>query len=104
MLYWLSTLKIAHADMREFLDILGNQIVPVADRHGMKLIGSWQAIVGNMEEITDIWAFEDMEHFSRAIGSLAKDPDVQAALERVRCLVQNENTKLLLPVPFSPLK
>jgi len=104
MFYLQVTMELDHANVPKFLDNLENRFVPVATKHGMRLVGAFQTAVGTMDEITDIWAFDNLEHYAQVFRSLAKDPEWQSIFDEERSLVRRETTKFLRALPFSPLR
>lgn len=62
MIYLQATIQLAPSKTSEFRTILATAVIPIFEKHGAKLIGSWETAVGNQSEITDIWAFETMAH------------------------------------------
>lgn len=104
MFYMQATIEVPHENAAKFVEILTNEFVPLAAKHGMRLVGSWQAAVGVQDEFTDLWAFDSLEQYGAAFRSAAKDPEFQKAFDRIRSVAVHEATKLLKPLPVSPLK
>ena len=103
MFYLQVTMELDHANVPKFLDNLENRLVPVAAKHGMKLVAAFQTSVGVLDEITDIWAFENLEHYAQVSRSLAKDPEWHSVFDKGRSLARRETTKFLRALPFSPV-
>jgi len=104
MLYLHASIKVQPFRSAEFIRTLGQSIVPLFEKHGAKLVGSWDTAVGTQGEITDIWGFEGMEHFQSTTASLLRDQEWASVKQSVAGLVVEEKTKLLVPLKFSPLK
>lgn len=84
--------------------------LPIAERHGQKLIGSWRTSFGVYDELTGIYAFESLADLERSRREQAKDPDVikmraeGGPLSQLYSLVTFEQSKLMVPMPHSPLQ
>ena len=104
MIYLQATIQVSPLRSTEFGRLLGNAIVPLVEKHGARLIGSWETAVGSQSEITDLWAFESLSHFEASTQSLLRDPEWQSVKESIAPMIVKERTKLLAPLRFSPLK
>lgn len=104
MIYLLATVQLQTGKLQEFSDVLSQEYLPIAESYGQKLVGTWRTVVGNVDEVTDLWAFESLEHFERVRGSLAQNPDWQKAYVRLRSVIAAESHKIISPLPFSPLR
>jgi len=104
MIYLHVTLEVAPGKFREFNELMSNGLVPLMEKHGAKLIGSWETAVGTRDEVTDLWCFDNMGHFEGSLESLIRDSELRSLLPTVSSVITKETTKLLRPLPFSPLK
>ena len=104
MVYLHATLQLAPYKSREFSKFLATSLVPLFEKHGAKLIGSWETIVGNQNEVTDIWGFDSLAHFEASTQSLLRDPQWASVQETMTTMIVREKTKLLAPLKCSPLK
>jgi len=104
MIYLLATVQLHTGKLQEFSDILSKEYLPIAEKQGQKLVGTWKTVVGNVDEVTDLWAFNSLEHFEKVRGTLAQNPDWQKAYVRLRSTVAAESHKIISPLSFSPLK
>ena len=104
MIYMMATLDVIPDKVREFNDFLGQELAPFLGKFGMELTGSWIISVGVMHQVVDLWSFESFEHFERVMTSIFKDPEFRKLDGRLRTMVTSETTKMLSPLPCSPLK
>jgi hypothetical protein len=44
-------------------------------KHGIKVVGFWQTVVGESDELIYITAFDDMNHRQKAMDAFARDPE-----------------------------
>lgn len=77
------------------------------EKHGMKVVGFWQDLVGENNELMYILAFEDLNHMNDAWASFRKDPDwikAQSESEADGPIVAGVTNKVMVPTDFSPLQ
>jgi hypothetical protein len=77
------------------------------DRHGIKVVGFWEALIGESNELVYICAYDDLAHRQRAWESFLADPEWQAAKKATETngpLVERVVNKIWRATSFSPLK
>ncbi len=104
MVYLHATLQLTPFKSAQFSKLMTTSVVPLFEKHGAKLIGSWETIVGNQNEVTDLWSFDSVAHFEASLQSLVRDPEWSSVKEAMTPLILKERTKLLTPLKCSPLK
>lgn len=102
MIYLVATIQLAPEKVEEFSNILAKDYLPVVSKHGQKLIASWRTVIGNVDEVTDVWEFESLAHMEKVRQSLFTDPDYLKVRRKVRSLMTSESIKIVAPLPFSP--
>lgn len=103
MVYFLATIEIKPGELDGFTEAL-KEYVPIAERHGMRLVGSWRTVVGTIPEVTDLWAFDNLDHFEKVRQAMAEDPERQRAYAKAQSYVARATFKLISALPFSPLQ
>jgi hypothetical protein len=76
-------------------------------KHGIKVVGFWDTIIGDTSELTYICAFDDLAHRQRAWDSFVADPEWQEAKKQSELngpLVERVVNKIWRPTKFSPLQ
>ena len=77
------------------------------EKHGIKVVGFWQAIFGTSNTLYYMLAFENMAHREKAWAAFTADPDwikARGETEKEGPLVQRVHNMLLKPTPYSPIK
>ena len=77
------------------------------DKHGIKVVGFWEPVIGESDELVYICAFDDLEHRQRAWAAFQADPEWQAAKKASELngpLVARVVNKIWRPTGFSPIK
>lgn len=103
MIYLLATVEIKPGELERFTEVLA-EYVPIAEKHGMRLVASWRTVVGTVPEVTDVWAFQNLDHFEKARQAMAEDPERQRVYARAQSCIARETFKLVSALPFSPLQ
>jgi hypothetical protein len=77
------------------------------DRHGIRVVGFWEPVIGESNELVYICAFDDLAQRQRAWASFQGDPEWQAAKKQSELdgpLVERVVNKIWKATDFSPLK
>lgn len=76
-------------------------------KHGIRVIGFWDAVVGTSNVLNYLLAFDDLAHRERAWAAFMADPDwqrVRQESERDGPIVARVRNELWRPTPYSPLQ
>jgi hypothetical protein len=76
-------------------------------KHGITVVGFWEAIFGTSNTLYYMLAFENMAHREKAWAALMADPEWMRArqeTEKEGPLVQRVHNMLLRPTHYSPIK
>jgi hypothetical protein len=65
MIYMETNLTLQPGKMSAYLEALKGMI-PLIEKAGMKVIGSWNTVIGNTNEMSYIFACEDMGQLQKA--------------------------------------
>jgi len=78
--------------------------IPIRKRHGVKLAGWYYSDVGDLNQVTHIWAFDDLKHLKEAKDAVAADPEWTGTyVPRVSGLLVAQNTYLMNTAEFGPV-
>jgi len=81
--------------------------VRLFEKHGIKTVGFWQAVVGTTNMLYYMLEWENMAHREKAWNSFQADPEwikVAQESEKDGPIVQNITNMLLKPTPYSNMK
>jgi hypothetical protein len=76
-------------------------------KHGIKVVGFWQPVIGESNELVYMCAYEDLAARETAWASFMSDPEWQAVRKDSEIngpLVERFVNKIFRPTPFSPLQ
>jgi hypothetical protein len=76
-------------------------------KHGIKVIGFWETVIGENNELVYICAFDDFAHRQKAWTAFQADPEWQAARKASEAngpLLERVVNKIWKPTSFSPIQ
>lgn len=79
----------------------------IFEKHGMRLIGFWTAVIGTSGTLYYMLASESLAQREKAWAAFASDPEwikARAETEREGPLIRQVRNMILRPTPYSPLK
>ncbi|MCH8298514.1 MAG: NIPSNAP family protein [Chloroflexi bacterium] len=87
-----------------YMAAAGEVALPIRKRHGVKLAGWYYSDVGDLNQVTHIWAFDDLKHLKEAKAAVTADPEwTEVYVPRVRGLLVAQNTYLMNTSEFGPV-
>ena len=104
MIYLEASLRVVSGKMNEFMEVFEKEFLPASNKLGRKLIAQWRTTIGTLDEITDLWVYDDLTHMQRLQEARAKSPEFTKASAHLRSLIAHETTRLMVPTPLSSMK
>ncbi len=103
MIYMETTLTI-HPDKVAAYQELAKNSISLLERNGGKVVGARQTIIGNANEFSILFAFDDMGQMQKSMMALGQDQDYQAVWGKVTPLLISQSRKIMMPMPMSPMR
>ncbi len=104
MYFEMRTYTLRPGVLQHYLDVFESTGLPILSRYA-KLVGFWYTEIGELNQVTHIWAYESLDDRTRKRAALYADPTWQAEfLPRVMPLLEKQENKILRAAPFSPIK
>jgi hypothetical protein len=82
---------------------LAREGLPIREKYSSP-VGFWQVEVGPLNTVVHLWPYKDAQHRTEVRKAVAADPAWQALLGRLYPLIQHQESKVLVPASFSPLR
>jgi hypothetical protein len=86
-----------------------NTTIKMFEKHGIKVIGFWETVIGTSNILYYMLAYEDLCHREKAWNAFASDPEWLKAKKETEDkaggpLVEKVENMLLRPTGYSPMK
>ncbi len=105
MIYQLGTVGVVHGKMNEYTELVAKELMPIYQRLGIKMIGSWRSFIGgHSDECVILFAWENMAQMEKLTSARSNDKDWQKLQPRYQALTTGNTTRLLQPNAYSTLK
>ncbi|MBA2961411.1 MULTISPECIES: NIPSNAP family protein [Ramlibacter] len=90
---------------RDFLALYERAALPLQKKYLGHLVGFFVSELGPLNQVVHLWAFDSLAERERRRAAMESDPDWPAYVDALRELdiVQQQETKMLRSVPFSPI-
>lgn len=100
------TYTIAPSKLGKWLELYETYGLPVQLKYLGNLLGFFQTELGPLNQVVHLWGYDDLNERQRRRGEMAKDPAWHEFLRRNEELgvIRDQESKILVPVKFSPLK
>lgn len=103
MIYEIRTYRLRTGTVPTYLRLVEQEGITIQKGYLGALIGHFSSEIGQLNEITHIWAYQDLADRDRRRAALAADPDWQKFVPRIQALIEVMENKILRPAAFSPL-
>ena len=104
MIYELRTYTLRPGTVPQFSEVFDKEIRPVSTKHKLNLVGFWHTEIGELNQVVHLWAFEDLNQRAEQRGAFLQDSAMTPVLPRIRDMQVHQESKILIPAAFSPLK
>jgi len=107
MIYEWRVYEMVPGKMPNINDRFAKITMKLFQKHGIKVVGFWEAIIGQSNTLYYMLAFNDMGHREKVWSAFATDPEwlkARAETEKDGPLVARVINILLRPTPYSPMK
>ena len=88
----------------EYLRLYEAEGLAVQTRILGRMLGYFLTEIGPLNQIIHMWGYDTFEERVRRRAELMKEPDWQAYLGKIRPLIVSQETKILIPASFSPIR
>ncbi len=91
--YLKATIRLHPGKLAQFKATL-EQVIPIMESNGWKLLGSWHHATGPTNTVTDLWELEDANRYASARAALKGEvnPEIRKSLDEC---VRDEQLELM---------
>lgn len=104
MVYEMRTYRLRTGTLPEYLRLVEREGIAVQKEHLGSLVGYFFSELGRLNEIVHVWAYASLDDRERRRAALAEDPRWVAFVPKIQALIEEMESKILKPAPFSPLR
>ncbi len=105
MIYSLVTVGVPHGKMAEYTDFVAKEFMPIYQRLGIKMVGSWTTVYGgNMDECLVLFAWDNLAAMEKLAAARNADKEWQRVYPRYQALTTSQTSRILNPNSYSTLK
>jgi NIPSNAP len=88
----------------ELVRLYAEEGIELQKSHLGNLIGWFTVDVGALSTVVSLWGYPDAGDREQRRRKLQADPAWQAFLTKIQPLIHTQQNRILVPVPFSPIK
>ncbi len=88
----------------EYLEIYEREGLSIQTRILPRMIGYFITEIGPLNTIVHMWGYADLAERTDRRALLAADAGWKAYVAKIRPLIQSQETRILIPAPFSPIR
>ncbi|MBN9251303.1 MAG: hypothetical protein BGO03_11865 [Mesorhizobium sp. 61-13] len=103
MIVEIRTYTIRPGKMPAYLKLVESIGLPLQRQHLQKLIGLFVSEVGPLNEVTQVWGFDDEETRRTCRASLLQDGEFRMFMDEAMPMVTQQKSSLVRPAAFAPI-
>ena len=88
----------------EFLKIYESEGLPIQLKHLGNLVGYFVSTIGLLNQIVHLWGYESLADMEIRRAARDADPDWKAYGKKTVGFIVSQETKILKPTSFSPIR
>jgi len=96
--------RIRNGRMGRYLQLVREEGLAIQQPILGHLIGYFTSEIGQLSQVTHLWAYADLEDRTRRRQLLAENASWQAFLPKLSENIEQAENRILLPTDFSPLR
>jgi hypothetical protein len=103
--YWMITAEVPLGKLASYHAFNQKELRPVQEKYGYNFIGSWQTIVGDIEQVISIAEFDNMEAYNKARVAFLGSEEWKTSLgSKVDSFLKSIETRFLRALSYSSIK
>jgi hypothetical protein len=102
MIYEQRIYRVASGKRRGFINFFGETVMPLLTRHGTKIIGVWETLIGERCDVVVLMAYPDMTERMKAWDAFEADKSWKQHTEGLP--QDSVMVSILKPTSYSPMQ
>lgn len=104
MIYEERDYRIKAGKLAEFVKLYGEYGLPLQKEHLGTFIAYFITEIGELNHVVALWSYNSLDERMTKRKTMMADPRWQDYLARVDGLIDIQDSRILTPVPYSPLQ
>ena len=104
MVYEERDYRIKAGNLAEFVQIYGEHGLPLQKEHLGTFVAYFTTEIGELNHVVALWSYQSLDERAAKRRTMLADPRWQDYLRRVDGLIDIQTSRILNPVPYSPLQ
>lgn len=96
--------RIKAGRLGEFVRLYGEFGLPLQKKHLGRFIAYFTTEIGELNHVVALWGYETLGDRATRRTAMLADPEWQGYLDRIQGMIDIQTTRMLNPVPYSPLQ
>ncbi len=96
------TYRLKAGTVRDYLRTYEAEGLPLQRKHLGRLVGYFFTDIGPLNEIVHLWAYDSLDDRAARRAALSADPTWVAYAPKIFAYIETQESKILVPAPFSP--
>jgi hypothetical protein len=96
------TYRVKAGTVRDYLRTYEAEGLPLQRKHLGRLVGYFFTDIGPLNEIVHLWAYDSLDDRAARRSALSADPAWVAYAPKIFAYIETQESKILVPAPFSP--
>jgi len=88
----------------EYLRLYESEGMAIQTRILGRLVGYFTTDIGPLNQIIHMWGYDSLEDRARRRAQMQADPGWKAYVAKIQPLIHTQETKILIPTSFSPIR
>ena len=102
--YWMAVTEVSIGQLSEYHAFAEKEMNPLMEKHGYRIIATWQTIVGEIEEVVMVAEFESMTAYHEARVSLLTSEEWKKVSIKFSEMTKSIKSRFLSGTPYSKIK
>jgi hypothetical protein len=90
--------------IERFLEVYEHEGLAIQRQYLPRPLGYFLTEIGVQFQVIHMWGYEDYEERDRCRAAMRADPAWQAYVRKVRPLFVSQETRIMRPMPWSPIR
>jgi hypothetical protein len=104
MIVEMRTYTLQVGKVPEYLRLYESEGMAIQTRILPRMVGYYTTEIGPLNQVIHMWGYDNFEERMKKRAEMGADPGWQAYVAKIRPLIVTQETKILLPTSFSPVR